>query len=65
VRRGEVSRRFMTEPGIGAIVAITYKSTLDDPSRITKSKNPGPLFGFDAQEVPIGRDGRHRRDQPG
>ena len=46
VRRDEVSRRFMTAPGVGAIVAITYKSALDDPSRITKSKNAGPLFGL-------------------
>jgi transposase len=46
VRRDEVSRRFMTAPGVGAIVAITYKSALDDPGRITKSKNAGPLFGL-------------------
>jgi transposase len=46
VRGDEVSRRFTTAPGVGAIVAITYKSALDDPSRITKSKNAGPLFGL-------------------
>jgi transposase len=32
----------MTTPGVGAIVAITYRSALDDPSRIRKSKNAGP-----------------------
>jgi transposase len=42
-RRDEVCRRFMTTPSVGAIVAITYKSALDDPSRIKKSKNAGPL----------------------
>ena len=46
VRGDEVCRRFMTTPSIGAIVAITYKSALDDPHRITKSKNAGPLFGL-------------------
>jgi transposase len=34
------------DAGVGAIVAITYRSALDDPSRITKSKNAGPLFGL-------------------
>ena len=46
VRHDEVCRRFMTTPSVGAIVAITYKSALDDPSRIKKSKNAGPLFGL-------------------
>jgi transposase len=46
VRQDEVCRRFMTTPSVGAIVAITYRSGLDDPHRITKSKNAGPLFGL-------------------
>ena len=46
VRHDEVCRRFMTTPRIGAIVAITYKSALDDPNRIKKSRNAGPLFGL-------------------
>jgi transposase len=46
VRHDEVCRRFMTTPSVGAIVAITYRSALDEPSRITKSKNAGPLFGL-------------------
>ena len=46
VRQYEVCRRFMTTPSVGAIVAITYRSALDDPHRITKSKNAGPLFGL-------------------
>ena len=36
----------MTTPSVGAIVAITYRSALDDPHRITKSKDAGPLFGL-------------------
>src|SRR5215472_16390754 len=46
VRHDEVCRRFMTTPSVGAIVAITYKSALDDPGRIKKSRNAGPLFGL-------------------
>jgi transposase len=46
VRQDEVCRRFMTTPSVGAIVAITYRSALDDPRRIKKSKNAGPLFGL-------------------
>ena len=46
VRHDEVCRRLMTTPSVGAIVAITYRSALDDPRRITKSKNAGPLFGL-------------------
>jgi transposase len=46
VRHDEVCRRLMTTQSVGAIVAITYRSALDDPRRITKSKNAGPLFGL-------------------
>lgn len=46
VRHDEVCRRFMTTPSVGAIVALTYKSALDDPHRIKKSRNAGPLFGL-------------------
>jgi transposase len=46
VRHDKICRRFMTTPSVGAIVAITYKSALDDPGRIKKSKNAGPLFGL-------------------
>ena len=36
----------MTTPGVGPIVAITYKTAIDDPNRIKKSKAVGPLFGL-------------------
>jgi transposase len=45
-RKDEVCRRLMTTPSVGAIVAITYKTAIDDPSRIKKSRNAGPLFGL-------------------
>jgi transposase len=46
VRQDEVCRRFMSTPSVGAIVAITYKTALDDPHRLKKSRNAGPLFGL-------------------
>src|ERR1700745_2776044 len=34
VREDAVCRRLMTWPSVGPLVAITYKSAMDDPSRI-------------------------------
>lgn len=45
VRDDAVCRRLMTVPGVGPLVAITYKSAIDDPHRIVKSKAAGALFG--------------------
>jgi transposase len=55
VRHDEVCRRFMTTPSVGAIVAITYKSALDDPGRIKKSRNAGPLFGLTPKRYQSGQ----------
>src|SRR5215831_15012649 len=38
VREDAVCRRLMTVPGVGPVVAVTFKSAVDDPSRIAKSK---------------------------
>jgi transposase len=37
VREDAVCRRLMTVPGVGPVVAGTFKSAVDDPSRVTKS----------------------------
>ena len=36
VREDAVCRRLMTVPGVGPVVAVTFKAAVDDPSRITK-----------------------------
>src|SRR5262245_12159163 len=54
-RHDEVCRRFMTTPSVGAIVAMTYKSALDDPGRIKKSRNAGPLFGLTPKRYQSGQ----------
>ena len=43
VREDAVCRRLMTVPSVGPLVAITYKSAMDDPNRIVKSKAAGGL----------------------
>ncbi|HEX4085718.1 MAG TPA: IS110 family transposase [Chthoniobacteraceae bacterium] len=39
-------RLLMSAPGVGAIVALTYVSAIDDPSRFKSSKMVGPHFGL-------------------
>jgi transposase len=39
VRADAVCRHLMTAPGVGALVAITFKTAIDDPTRI---RNPKP-----------------------
>ena len=41
-----VCRRLMSMPGIGAVVALTYRSAIDDPARFTSSKKVGPWVGL-------------------
>jgi transposase len=36
----------MSMPGVGAVVALTYRSAVDDPSRFTSSKKVGPWVGM-------------------
>jgi hypothetical protein len=46
VRDDEVCRRLMTTPGVGPVVALTYRATVDVPARIRKSKSVGAVFGL-------------------
>ncbi len=41
-----VCRRLMSMTGIGAVVALTYRSAVDDPDRFTSSKKVGPWVGL-------------------
>ena len=54
VRGDEVCRRLMTVPGVGALVAITFKSAIDDPSRFTSSKAVGAHFGLTPRKYQSG-----------
>ena len=41
-----VCRLLMTMPGVGAVVALSFKSAVDDPTRFTSSKTVGPWAGL-------------------
>jgi transposase len=46
VRDDEVCRRLMTVPGVGPVVALTYRATVDVPARFRKSKAVGAVLGL-------------------
>ena len=64
-RGDEVCRRLMTVPGVGALIAVTFTSAVDDPGAVRPLQSGGSAFWADAEEVPIRRDGHHGRGQPG
>ena len=51
----------MTVPGVGAIVAVTYKTAIDDPVRFRKSKDLGPYFGLTPSKYQSGEVDRTGR----
>ena len=54
VREDAVCRRLMTVPGVGPLTAIIFKSAVDDPSRIKRSKGAGALFGLTPRKYQSG-----------
>lgn len=46
VRDDAVCRRLMTVPGVGAVVALSFKAAVDDPGRFSSSKTVGAHFGL-------------------
>ena len=60
VRDDEVCRRLMTVPGVGPVVALTYRATVDVPARFRRSKSVGAVFGLTCS-----RDQSGERDRPG
>ena len=53
-RTDHVCRRLMSVPGVGALVAITYRSAVDDPERFTRSKTVGAYFGLTPKKYQSG-----------
>ena len=54
VRTDDVCRRLMTVPGVGALVAVTFKATVDDPGRFASSKAVGAHFGLTTKKYQSG-----------
>ena len=46
VREDDVCRRLMTVPGVGPVVALTFRVTVDVPARFRNSKSVGAAFGL-------------------
>lgn len=63
-REDELTRRFMTVPGVGPMVALTFRATVDVPSRFTRSRTVGAHFGLTPrkhQSGDVDRTGRISR----
>lgn len=57
--RDPLCKRLMTIPGIGPMVSVAFKATIDDPSRFAQSKTVPACAcpsGVDAARLSIGRD---------
>ncbi len=64
VRDDEVCRRLITTPGVGPVVALTFRATVDVPARFRKSKSVGAVFGLTCAKYQSGEvdwDGRISR----
>jgi len=54
VREDAVCRRLMTVPGVGALVAVTFTSAVDDPARFRHSRDVGAHFGLTPKKYQSG-----------
>ena len=62
VRDDDVCRRLMTVPGVGPVVALTYRATVDVPARFRNSKAVGAVFGLTPSRHQSGESRPHRCD---
>src|SRR6516162_3360384 len=58
VRDDDVCRRLMTIPGVGPVVALTFRATLDVPARFRNSKAVGAVFGLTPAKYQSGENDR-------
>ena len=58
VRHDPVCRRLMTAPGVGPVVALTFRATVDVPSRFKSSKTVGAAFGLTPRRYQSGETDR-------
>ena len=58
VRDDDVCRRLMTVPGVGPVVALTYRATVDVPVRFRNSKAVGAVFGLTPSKYQSGEINR-------
>jgi transposase len=58
VRDDDVCRRLMTVPGVGPVVALTFRVTVDVPARFRNSKAVGAVFGLTPSKYQSGESDR-------
>jgi len=61
VRDDAVCRRLMTVPGVGPVVALTFRATVDVPARFARSKAVGAHFGLTPRKYQSGEIERSGR----
>jgi hypothetical protein len=61
VRYDDVCRRLLTVPGVGPVVALTYRATVDVPGRFRNSKVVGAVFGLTPSRHQSGESDRTGR----
>jgi transposase len=54
-RTDDVCRRLMTVPGVGVVVALTYRTGIDIPERFTRSRDVGAHFGLTPRRYSSGQ----------
>jgi len=57
-RQDPVCHRLMTMPGVGAVVALTFRAAVDRPERFSSSKAVGPCFGLTPRRYQSGETDR-------
>jgi len=57
-RADRVCRRLMSAPGVGAIVAMTFRAAVDQPDRFRSSKQVGACFGLTPRKYQSGETDR-------
>lgn len=53
-----VAKRLMTAPGVGVIVALSYISTIEDPSRFKRSRTVAAYLGLTPRRIQSGESDR-------
>ena len=62
-REDRVCRQLMTAPGVGAIVAMTFRTTIDDPHRFRSSRSVGAFLGLTPKRYQSGETAGRRHQQ--
>ena len=62
VRDDDVCRRLMTTPGVGPVVALTYRATVDVACSLPEIQGSRGRVWADVLQVSVGRDRSERQN---